>query len=63
MATVSAKAFRGYCAAGTATKTCAFYRVLDSDGFTWETVKIAASIHDAGVDEDINTAIEAFINA
>ena len=62
MATVSQKKFVAYGACCTATKACAYYHVIDSDGYNYESIKIAASIHDAGVDENINTAIEAVIN-
>ena len=59
MATVASKEFQAYCACGTTTKQAAIYHVIDSDGYTHENIMIAASIHDAGVDEDINNALAA----
>jgi hypothetical protein len=63
MATVANKVFMGLDACGTDGTDInlmkAIYRVLDSDGFTYESLRIAKTIHDAGVDPDINAALKA----
>ena len=61
MATVSKKRFVAFDAQGTDgtdfTKMKAIYRVVDSDGFSYESVRIAATTHNAGDDAAINRAI------
>ena len=62
VATVSKKRLIGYDACGTdgsdQAKMKAIYQVLDSDGFSFERVRIAKSISDAGVGATIDAELK-----
>lgn len=61
MATVAKKRLIGFDACGTdgsdPSKMKAIFHVVDSEGFSFERVKIRKTIADTGVDTDINNEI------
>ena len=61
MATVTNKRLIGFDACGTNEALKAIYDWVDSDGFSYNGTRIDKSIHDAGVDENINAALLATI--
>ena len=65
MMTIAKKKFTGYDANGTDgtdySKMSAVYKVVDSDGFSYNRVSIAATIHNSGVAADIDAALLAEI--
>ena len=65
MVTISKKIFIAFSAEmtdGTDLEKCvALYKAIDSDGFSYDNIKIPAITHNSGSDADINLAIATSI--